>query len=413
MNEIGLDYFYGAQAEQFSFYRLPKLLITDKRFSGISSDAKILYGVMLERMSLSMKNGWFDEKNRVYIIFTLEDVMETFACSERKAGRLMNELDSRTGAGLVEKRRQGLGKPNIIYLKNFVSVQGAADTARQAEPEMEEQRFQETQIVQLQTCQNWQLCQGKAAEENAGNEGNTARTGQKQLSDCSKERRCEGVSPESSGGAYSQTRQIWQVWTGTEKPDSGLKEVDTGSREPDQEEASEVKAQTRQIWRIKTCQNVQLKTCQNGLPNKTDYNKPDESKTDSIYPSIYPSDSLTMSEYAELIRDHIEYDILKQEYGSMRTACLDELVELMAETLCLEKGPVRIGKKTYPNKILRDRLLRLNASHMRYVMDSLHKNTASIQNMKAYLLTVLLNAPLTMDNAYGLQANHDLYAADR
>ena len=75
------DYFYGTQAEQFSFYRLPKILITDKRFRGISSDAKILYGVMLERMSLSVKNRWFDEKNRVYIIFTLEEVMETFACS--------------------------------------------------------------------------------------------------------------------------------------------------------------------------------------------------------------------------------------------------------------------------------------------------------------------------------------------
>ena len=83
------DYFYGTQAEQFSFYRLPKILITDKRFRGISSDAKILYGVMLERMSLSVKNRWFDEKNRVYIIFTLEEVMETFACSERKAGRLL------------------------------------------------------------------------------------------------------------------------------------------------------------------------------------------------------------------------------------------------------------------------------------------------------------------------------------
>ena len=65
------DYFYGTQAEQFSFYRLPKILITDKRFRGISSDAKILYGVMLERMSLSVKNRWFDEKNRVYIIFRL------------------------------------------------------------------------------------------------------------------------------------------------------------------------------------------------------------------------------------------------------------------------------------------------------------------------------------------------------
>ena len=95
MNEMQFQYFYGSQAEQFSFYRLPKALINDPKFSGISSYAKILYGVMLDRMSLSIKNHWVDLKNRVYIIFTLEDVMETFACSERKASRLMNELDSR------------------------------------------------------------------------------------------------------------------------------------------------------------------------------------------------------------------------------------------------------------------------------------------------------------------------------
>ena len=149
------DYFYGAQAEQFSFYRLPKILITDKRFRGISSDAKILYGVMLERMSLSVKNRWFDEKNRVYIIYTLEEVMETFACSERKAGRLLGELDTKTGIGLIEKKRQGLGKPNLIYLKNFldlsVNCKEDADYGRKSEIDREktDTQVQSGQIVPL------------------------------------------------------------------------------------------------------------------------------------------------------------------------------------------------------------------------------------------------------------------------
>lgn len=117
------DYFYGSQAEQFSFFRLPKILIRDARFKKISSDAKILYGIMLDRMSLSRENKWMDQNNRVYIIFTLKEVMKEFECCQRKAGSLMAELDSKSGIGLIERKRQGLGRPDLIYLKNFIAVQ--------------------------------------------------------------------------------------------------------------------------------------------------------------------------------------------------------------------------------------------------------------------------------------------------
>lgn len=117
------DYFYGSQAEQFSFFRLPKILIRDARFKKISSDAKILYGIMLDRMSLSKENKWMDQNNRVYIIFTLKEVMKEFECCQRKAGSLMAELDSKSGIGLIERKRQGLGRPDLIYLKNFIAVQ--------------------------------------------------------------------------------------------------------------------------------------------------------------------------------------------------------------------------------------------------------------------------------------------------
>lgn len=89
-----LDYFYGAQADQFAFYRIPKALFTDERFKSISAEAKILYGILLDRMSLSRKNGWLDEQGRVFIIFTLEEVMEAIGCADQKATKLLNELDS-------------------------------------------------------------------------------------------------------------------------------------------------------------------------------------------------------------------------------------------------------------------------------------------------------------------------------
>lgn len=89
-------------------------------FKGISAEAKILYGLMLDRMSLSVKNRWFDDENRVYIIYTIEDIMEDLQCADQKAGKLLSELDTKKGIGLIERIRQGLGKPNIIYVKNFI-----------------------------------------------------------------------------------------------------------------------------------------------------------------------------------------------------------------------------------------------------------------------------------------------------
>ena len=112
------DYFYGGQADLFSFYRLPKALFVDTRFRGVSAEAKILYGLLLDRMGLSTKNGWMDDAGRVYIIFTTEEIMTSLYCADNKATKLMKELE---GCGLIERKRRGLGKPNLIYVKNFAS----------------------------------------------------------------------------------------------------------------------------------------------------------------------------------------------------------------------------------------------------------------------------------------------------
>lgn len=138
---IEFDYYYGIEAEQFSFYRVPRILIKDERFRGLSSDAKLLYGLMLDRMSLSMKNGWFDGQNRAYIYYTLENAMEDLGCCRDKCVKVFAELDSRKGIGLIEKKRQGLGKPDIIYVKNFAMMEtGNNQEGTDGEPEMPEMR---------------------------------------------------------------------------------------------------------------------------------------------------------------------------------------------------------------------------------------------------------------------------------
>ena len=111
-----LDYFYGQAGGFFSFFRIPKALFQEQRFQDLSTDAKILYGILLDRMNLSVKNEWFDKKGRVFIIFTIEDVKRTLRCADNKATRLLRELEK---FGLIERKRRGQGKPCLVYVKNF------------------------------------------------------------------------------------------------------------------------------------------------------------------------------------------------------------------------------------------------------------------------------------------------------
>ena len=131
------DYFYGQSGEMFSYFRVPKILFRDIKFKDLSTDAKTLYGILLDRMGLSVKNGWLDEQGRVYIIFPVQEVMDALGCADNKATKLFRELEK---FGLIEGKRRGLGKPNLIYVKNFADPRfrnrekngsGAANSAQQ------------------------------------------------------------------------------------------------------------------------------------------------------------------------------------------------------------------------------------------------------------------------------------------
>lgn len=136
---INFNYYYGTEAEQFTFYRIPKLLITDSYFNGVSCDAKILYGLMLDRMSLSSKNGWLDDKKRVYIYFSTEEIMDALNVGKNKALKTVAELDTETGIGLIERAKQGQGKPARIYVKNFAKA--AEQNVDNSDPEVYDVNF--------------------------------------------------------------------------------------------------------------------------------------------------------------------------------------------------------------------------------------------------------------------------------
>ena len=154
-HDVEFDYFHGYESEQFAFYRIPKVLFTDDYFKDLSSDAKVLYGLMLDRLSLSIKNNWIDEEDRVYIIFTLEQVMQYMNCGKDKGVKILAELDTGKGIGLIERVKRGLGKPAIIYVKSFLikdrqECMESADEKENCEPNEENQ---ETGVAEVKTSE--------------------------------------------------------------------------------------------------------------------------------------------------------------------------------------------------------------------------------------------------------------------
>ena len=324
---LNLDYFYGGESEQYSFYRIPKVLFTAAHYRAVPVEAKVLYGLLLDRMALSARNSWLDEGSRVFIYFTLEDAMAMMGCGHNKAVRLFADLEQ---IGLIERRKQGQGRPTRIYVKNFILPTEAG------EPETEPD-------IPLPPAVSQTSGMGKS----------------------------EGA-PEV---LTSQNRK------------SALPE--TGS--PDFPKAN---------------------------ANKTDKNKTERNDTDLSIPPSSPRDSPIraqqrqmrmdeMDSYRELIKENISYDLLLQE-NPYDDELIDGYVELMVDACCSSRPSIRISGEEIPTAVVRSRFLKLNKEHISYVMDSMRQNTTRITNIRAYMLSALYNAPLTISQYYTSLVSHDM-----
>ena len=138
------SYYYGDESSQFSFFRIPRQLITGERFKHISTDAKLLYGLLLDRMGLSEQNGWYDEDGRVYIYYTLREIQRNLNCGQDKAIKLLAELDQ--GCDLIDRVRQGQGRPTKIYVKKC--------SGRKVQPTPQENRSQDFGNSDAKTSEN-------------------------------------------------------------------------------------------------------------------------------------------------------------------------------------------------------------------------------------------------------------------
>ncbi len=327
MQGIQFDYFHGMEAGQYSFYRIPKMLFTAECFRSLSCEAKVLYGLMLDRMGLSIKNRWIDEEDRVYIVFTVEETAELMNCGMQKAVKLIKELDADKGIGLIEKKRLGLGKPNVIYVKNFMIRE---------EPILPE-------------------------EEEAAGENRTDNN--------------------HNGGVVKITNQelLKSQFKNDENHNSGI---------------------------VKTT----IQDFPKSQPNNTEFNKTDFNETNLINPC--PSDTIRqMERYRAAIRNNISYECFLGDRGCRKEE-LDELVELMVDVMIMpDHAVLRIAGAERSAALVKERFLKLDDSHISYVLACLQGNTGKVGNIKAYLLASLYNASLTIDNYYRAEVSHDLYGS--
>ena len=282
------DYFYGQESEEFIYFKIPRLLITDQKFKHVSTDAKLLYGMLLDRMGLSAKNSWYDDYGRVYIYYTVDEICGDMCCGRDKAMKLLAELDQKKGIGLVERVKQGQGRPTKLYVKRF--------TTRTAPP--------------------------------------------------------EPVPP---------------------PPDH-----------------------------FTPCSEVEKIDPNHTKGNQTDLNHPDP----SILPPKPPSGVMGMDRYElrEEVKANIDFENLRRAHPYDD---VDSLLELVVDVLGSTAPTLRIAGENLPADTVKQRFRRLDSTHMEYVMEAMGQTTTKINNIRAYLLTALYNAPVTMGPYYSAAVRHD------
>ncbi len=352
---MGFDYYYGIEAEQFSFYRVPRLLIKDEKFRGLSSDAKLLYGLMLDRMALSMKNGWLDEENRAYIVYAVENIMEDLGCSKPTCIKIMRELDAVKGIGLIEKKRRGLGKPDIIYVKNFASV---SDKETGKKP---------------------------IDADNSAEVKNLYFKREKDFTSVSK----EGELQEVKSIDFRKKRNFT-----SESKESELQEVKIfASNYNNTNYNDQSDTDRRYIDQINRSEDDRI--------SQTGKKRDD------------PMDRIDMIDdvaaYRAIIRENLEYDYhMKCDCDDDRKM-FEEIFETVCDVVCVKQSSVRINGKEYPYEIVKSRFLKLDSSHVGYVMDCMRDTATKITNIRSYLITALYNAPSTMNHYYRQEVRHDMY----
>ena len=435
IEKIKFKFFEGQDVEQFTFYRIPKQLFTLEYFKGMSSDAKILYGLMLDRVSLSMKNNWFDDDNRAYIYFSVDDVMELLGCGKNKAIKCLKELDEETGIGLTQKRRQGFGKSNMIYVKTFIVEQP------------EEINVEKPDNIEKQTSVS-RNDKNKSAPKQTSVQNSSESIFMNQpdnnldypIKDNENQEKTGQINPIIAEKDVDSVKTVHRDWedilsqkfenqtngdnkTGTEVYISNFKKFkNQTSRSPKNKLQEVYFSNPNNTYKNNNKNN---NTESNLILSPEDCHDQNSDQVDEIRyrcdaVSHSSSQKLSLSQpdpgngdfkvraYQQLIRRTIDYDNL-MSFPDVDHNLVWEIYELIVETVLCLGDEIVIASNRYPTEVVKSRFLKLNYMHIRYVMECLEKNTTKVKNIRKYLLAALFNAPATMEGYYKSEVNHSLY----
>ena len=409
MNDIIFDYYRGVEAEQYSFYRIPKMLFTDTIFQDLSCEAKVLYGLMLDRMSLSLKNHWMDEEERVYIIFTVNNICDLMNCGTQKAVRLLKELDVKTGIGLIEKKRLGLGKPNVIYVKNFM--------IKDEEGEKQQTEQKQSRIVEIEELQDKRQ---KFLNDENHNSGIVKIINQEnaELEVQNSENHNSGMM-KMENQAVSETQLKNSENHNSERKNSeNPLDYEAKSKEfgKNQEKIIEQKDSIASGAQFKNSENQNSRVVKitNQEFSKSQFKNDEINKTDNNQSILSKNVDLSEDEMdkinhcRKIVKEQISYTAFEQN-KFYRIELVDELVELMTEIFMMpDEAFERVNGTEKSIAVIKSRFCKINQLHIEYVLDSMQKNQTNIGNIKAYLLTALYNSTITMDSYYQARVNYDL-----
>lgn len=371
-SKIQFDYYYGVEAEQFSFYRVPRALIKDNRFKGVSSDAKLLYGLMLDRMAMSMRNGWLDEQNRVYIIYTLEDIMEDLNCSKGTGVKILAELDTVKGIGLIERKKRGQGKPTIIFVKNFIACEEEKG-ADNSDSEFAHEAAMENELKSA-----FPTAEDAISDRDGENGGSPEVQNLEVLK--SENRNSGGNEPQEVQNLDFKKSNSWT----SRGSDCGSQEV----QKPDTN------------YNNRNYSDLSYSNINQINQSKKEEQKPDSDTMDRME---------KVNAYMQLIRENIEYDHYMQYADWGEKEIVEELYQVICDVVCVKRSSIRIGKEDYPYELVKSKFLKINSNHIQYVMECMKKATTKVTNIRSYLITALYNAPITINSYYQQEVQHDMY----
>lgn len=360
--KLKLDYFYGNEPDRFSFYRIPKVLFTKAFFEKLSTDAKILYGLMLDMMSYSRANRWVDKDNRVYIQFTLQRAMAYLNCGKDKAIKLFAELDSENGIGLIERVSRGSGRTDLIYVKSFEIPQNAEDNARLKKLKVRKQERTSGPLVQK--------------FEKSGGDGDNHEVGKIDRfheNTGASEAEVVGLSDRSD---YSTSR--------VSRP------AEVGFSDPNKNNYNNTLFSPVDISVSSSVMDKQI---------KKPYDRKDDRRN-------------LREGYLSYLRSNVRYDeLMRDGHYSRYQELIDGLLNMIADLAAYPKpcGTEWINGREIEHSIVKSKLLKTDYDSLTYALMCLDENTTKIRNKRAYLLTTLYNAMDEKQFGYIAMANYDMH----